>query len=306
MRKQIQQALCRVGFPILVIGLLGVGWTACSEREVGFAVDADELRALVNQSELGTSLFRVDSMFLPTPYRIPNDTTLYSDSVIRHVRNIGIDTSRSNADGLADWDELGLVREALARVEDRFTVVRRAVNNASLAPDTSLRIVYRYGFFLKLGNDTWPYLGWDLFGYAGFAGNLPVIVPIEVRAADDTPLGTFYGDNSMLIFRGKLVGGDLRFVEVRDLISRGPGTRFNIRTELSAQTTPSRFYFLVTGAQPTQRETQAMTQLSREEYVDTVILPPTRARLYDFLFIQAFDDTSRAFSRGWCIPYKTP
>lgn len=289
-----------------VVALAVVVGIACSEREVGYAIDADELRLYVAGTELGKSLFRVDSMIVPTPFRVPTDTTLVYDSVIRHERNIGIDTTRSNASGLADWATLGMVREAIARVEDRYTVVRRAVNNPAFAPDTSIRSIYRYGFFLKLGDDSWPYLGWDLFGYAGFAGNLPVVVPIDVRASDNSPLGTFYGDNSMLTFGAKLIGGGLRFVEVRDLISRGPGTKFNIQTELSTAATPSRYYFLVTGAQPGQRETQAMTQVSREEYVDTVVLPTNRVRLYDFLFIQAFDDTSDEFYLGWCIPYKTP
>jgi hypothetical protein len=305
MSRNLTQTILR----LTLLGLTALsfqGYFACSEREVGYAVDADELRLFIAGTELGKSLFRADSMIVPTPFRIPNDTTLYYDSVIKHVRSIVVDTSRSTSAGYADWGQIGKVREAMASVNDRYTVVRRAVNNPSFVPDTSLRSINRYGFFLKLGDDSWPYLGWDLFGYAGFAGNLPVVVPIEVRASDNSPLGTFYGDNSMLTFSGKLIGTAARFVEVRDLINRGPGTRFNIRTELSTTQTPSLYYFTVTGAQPTGRETQAMTRITREEYVDTVVLPTERVRLYDFLFVQAFDDTSGKFYLGWCIPYKTP
>ena len=291
---------------IAVFLLTALGSFGCEEKEVAFAIDADELRLYIANTELGRTLFRADSMIVPTPFQLPGDTTTWVDSVIDHNRSIGVDTSRSNGAGLADWGNLGMVREASLRVEDSYTVVRRAVNAPGIAPDTSLRMIYRYGFFLKLADDSWPYLGWDLFGYAGFSGNLPVTVPIAVFAPGGTPLGTFYGDNSQLTFTGQIKGVGFRFVEVRDLIAREGGTRFVVNVIPSVSADGAARHFMLTASYPDQIRTTAMTPVGNDEYVGEIVTPGTSPRLYNIIFIQSFVDSSGEFERGWCIPYRTP
>lgn len=291
---------------VVILTIILALFSACEEKDVPFVIDADELRLYITNTELGRTLFRADSLIVATPFQLPDDTTTFTDRVIDHERSIGIDTTRSDGSGLADWGSLGMVREALVTVEDRYTVVREAVNAPGVPPDTSLRQIYRYGFFLKLGNDTWPYLGWDLFGYAGFSGNLPVIVPIQVYAPGGTLISTFYGDNSQLTFNGKLVGRSLRFIEIRDLISREGGTRFVVNVEPSISAGPTERYFLLTGSHPDRIRTEAMTKLEVNEYVGEIVTPAPNQRLYNFIFIQAFIDSSGAFDRGWCIPYRSP
>ncbi|MBD3403426.1 hypothetical protein GF420_11060, partial [candidate division GN15 bacterium] len=244
----------RVLAPLLLAALV-IGF-ACEEREVEGILDADEIRRYIAETEIGRELFRTDSLILPDPYQRPGDTTIFSDTVIAHTREISIDTIATNASGdqLANWGALGFLREGIAIVQDRFTVVTRKLNIPGSSPDTTSRVLVRAGLFLKLFNDGFPYLGWDLWAFSGTGNVDPTnAVPLQVGVTIENDAGVqldqFRGDDDAYTITPRKLRPTMRFVEIRQIAVTTSGVQFILETELRNAQSPARYYSLLSGSQ---------------------------------------------------------
>lgn len=301
---------------LLVVGLLAVQFfvtVGCDERDVEGILDADEIRRFIAVTEIGRDLFQTDSLIVPDPYLRPGDTTLYSDSVISVERTIAVDTISSSATGdqLADWGALGLLREGVATVQDRFTVVTRRLNIPGAPPDTTTRTLVRMAFFLKLFNDAYPFLGWDLWAFNGSGatvttGQTPLRVGVTVENGAGVVLDQFRGDEDAYTISPRKIRTSVRFIEIRQIPVTTSGVRFILETAVRNTQSPARYYALLSGSGTNRISMQMMNQIDRATYIDTVFSPDPNPRLWNVMFIQAINDTINQFQRSWVIPYRVP
>ncbi len=297
------------GALIALVVLLTAG---CDERDVEGVLDADEIRRFIATTEIGRELFRTDSLIVPDPYLRPGDTTIYSDTVIALERTISIDTISSSASGsdLADWGALGLLREGVATVQDRFTVVTRKLNIPGATADTTTRTLVRMGLFLKLLNDSYPYLGWDLWAFNGTgtvsSSQTPLRVGVTVENDAGVELDQFRGDEDAYTISPRKIRTTVRFIEIRQIPVTVGGVRFILDTDIRNTQSPARYYSLLSGSGPDRISMQMMNQIDRATYLDTVFSPNPNPRLWNIMFLQAINDTINQFQRSWVIPYRVP
>jgi hypothetical protein len=286
--------------------------SGCEEKEVTPIKDEDQLVGIIEDSEDGRELFRADDLVPSEPYRFPGDTTTWVDSVHNSVRTYGISMidESTPVSEWADWGQLGILREAVVSVTDELEVARYAVNSPGVLPDTANWTLRRFGFFLKLGDDSEDFLGWRLWGYNSSGSGsfpLPLSVDVDYTAADGTPLGFFRGDESAYTLRPKRIGTDFRFLPMADLVSVGGGAQFRIQTSVRISDPMAPRYFPLLSAEDVDGMSfDVMNQVSREEYRDTVYSPNPNGRLWNIICIHAVNDQTRSHARSWCFPYRVP
>lgn len=301
-------------FALIGVLLSQVTWLGgCDERDSEVYLDADEIRRYIAETEIGRELFRADSLILPDPYLRPGDTVIYSDTVIAVERTISIDTISSSATGdqLANWGALGFLREGVATVQDRFTVVTRRMSVPGAAADTTTRTLVRMALFLKLLDDSYPYLGWDLWGFNGSGAQVggsqtPLRVAVTIENDQGVELATFRGDEDAYTITPRKIRTSVPFVEIRQIPITTSGVRFILDTDIRNTLSPARYYALLSGSGPSRISMQMMNQVDRADYIDTVFSPNPNPRLWNIMFIQAINDTINQFQRSWVIPYRVP
>ncbi|MBN1212187.1 MAG: hypothetical protein JXA92_06370, partial [candidate division Zixibacteria bacterium] len=258
--------------------------SGCEEKDVPYVVDSDEIRRYMAEQDLARQLFRTESMIVGDPYTMPYDSATYFDSVIG-VERIQYDVSLPGDDGkgiirfdtisvnplkidtvtgwiTGDYDNLGFLREAWVEIQDKITVRTLRVHDGdTLQEIVTDRRLYRYGFFLKIGSDAAPYLGWKLWGYNSVgSGTLPVRVTVE-----DSHSNLYPGDQDMYTESPKSIDyfgsfdQSRPFVRLDQLIPVDEGSHLIIRTQTYDPSIPVRRIPFISAADDDGFFTRLMT-----------------------------------------------
>ncbi|MBK7140942.1 MAG: hypothetical protein IPH75_02535 [bacterium] len=290
-----RHSLLRTSFlALLLITLLG----GCKEKEVPYVVDENEVERYLLETEQGQELFRTEGIISTDPYTLPADSATYVDSAISHTRLINITLS----DGLWEYENLGIIREGLAKVIDTFLVRTRRVKGIDTLITDNRRGFVRYGHFLKLGNDAQEYVGWVLYGFNGFGS----------ASGDELSIRLAWSGMSLTYFDHRLYTNTLKdsllkllgpgYIKLTDMRSSTKG--FNISSEVR-----NRFRLVLTNEGPNNSwENSAMsTTTTANLYRDTVQIPTTANRLYNLITLHMLgDSTSRTGRTGVFLPYRLP
>lgn len=270
----------------------------CNPKDVPVIIDEDELLRYMNETEDGRELFRTDGLIPSSPYQTPVDNAIWSDSVLAHKRVISVNAS----DGEADYGSLGFLREGVVLVNDQFTVETTRLFPDSTVVDTTVRTVLRDAFFLKLGGDSRPFVGWLMWGYNGIG---EAFLPVNVWMRPDTSQ-LFFGDKSPNTINGKLlrVGGP--FIALTDIRALGDGESIVCSTATANSQTPVRTYQVLTFAEGSGFAVSGMKQIDRMRYIDTISTPTANPRLWNIIYFQSFDDQTRKLLASWTVPYRIP
>jgi len=283
--------------------------TGCEKRKDIFLNDVDEISRYIVETEQGIDLFRATELIPTITYSVPFDSDPYRDSVTSQTRKITV-----LVDTVAvEYAGLGQVLEAWATVEDRISVTT-IIERADFA-DTlrGVRVLTRYGFFLKLGNDSHDYLGWLLWGYNPI-GEFPTPVNVRVSYLDGEDSVTFFGDLSAYSTRhngasdgkpGVTDNISVRFQQVLELKTIPNGGKLVLQTNTANGSSPVRYYQHISSFTGSGVEHSLMSRVNRDISRDTLKTPDDNPRLWNILFIQSFEDERAQFSKCWCIPYRS-
>ncbi len=304
----------------LVAVALGAGFFGCEEKDVPYVIDEDELIAFVLETAEGKDLFRTDGLINPDAYTVPFEDAVYRDSVLSVKRSFEVSLvplripdpdpgarsgdSITNEKAWVDYGYLGELREALVQVVDEFTVQTAREFEDTTRYDTTTRQLTRYGFFLKLGDDARPYVGWSLWGFNGLGTSAP---PVEVRV-ERYDGSNFPGD--MSLYRNVPLSQwstfpRVPYVKLTDIDTVVVASRVRIYTaKVSSSVTPT--YQLLSDYTDSGVFTSKMFRYDGINYYDSLSYKIQRdgSRLYDFMFMQSFNDDRFRYVRGWCIPYR--
>lgn len=278
---------------LLVIGS-GMLWLACEEKEVPIVVDADELVKFMESDIRGKQLFDWQTIVSPTPYTVPYQDGVRTDTVIRHARSYEV-LVNSNPDVVADWGELGMLREAFVSVRDTFEIQSTVAYATDTSIDTTKRTLNRGAFFLKLGDDAQDYAGWLMWGYAIADTGIAIDADIILYDGSSVP-----ADLSLYI-EGK--GSPHRYVRLDRLPEIVVGSRVVVRTSRSSSASP--VYHLLSGRDTSGIFQHEMTRLDTIN-IDTLRMPygSQNPRQYGLFCLQQFDATDGAFRHAWATPFR--
>lgn len=270
----------------------------CEEREIPVITDEGQIIQYLALTGEGRELFRTHDLIPDDPYLLPYDGSVYQDLVDSIWRDIDvfIDTSRTY-----DFEALGHHYIAVATVTDLFFVTTVGVLSGDTTRIFGERLVKRYGYFVKLGDDSKPYLGWKLRGFNSL-GSSPAPVNLSVKTAD----GAQTLAAALAQYNYDAPGSSLPFIHIYDIndLNNGDALIFNVSPRADD---PVTYYHLTTGATKAGFVTQAMDRIDDQHWVDTIVTPSPNPRLYNIVFVQSFlTPPSFKYMRGWCIPYRTP
>lgn len=305
-------------FFVSLILILGV-FSGCEEKDVPYVIDEDEIARYVIEDVNARELFRTDNLITTDVYTMPfDDSATYRDSVIGVERlQFEVVFPGSNGDGkdadgeyiLADYGSLGMLREAYLVAQDKFTVqTLRFYNGDTIQEIISDRRLTRYGFYLKLGDDSQAYLGWLLWGFNGVLGNnVPVGVNLVDSHANSYSVGSsFYSDRSV----GSLGGSFFYYKRLSEIIPITEGSNIILTTRTSG-TTPVRRVDFVSAAENINNGfmTRPMTYIGTNadgQYleVDTIKTPAVNSRTWNLVYMQSFKSDEFFFLGNWVVPYK--
>ena len=319
---------------LVATGLLTLA--GCEEKEVPPVEDLSSLESYIYGSEECRDLYRTSNLFLEDEYSIPLDSAIYKtivDSMHRSVElDIYMDTPKYDSlrhfwyrtSHEYDYPSLkGTYWDAEAIIDDRFFVrTLRMIDNDTTEKAVE-RVVTRYAYFIKIGDDSRPYLGWKLWGYNGGAPHLSA--RMEVRSQDGA---VFRGDNfgydefRYIIHWENLSNGDTtcrvgssdhRYMRVDQLGVIEDGSELyldgsNIENES--------YYQTVSALTDSGYHLHMMNRPDSSHYVDTVKTPDNNPLLWNLLFFQEWQryeipgnlppDTIGTNWHGWCVPYRVP
>ena len=285
------------------LAALVLNGSSCETPEVLPVYHEDEIMRYIAETEEGQALFGTEGFITATPYTTPLDNAVWTDSVLDHTRTVTVSVLDIDRFGPADWGDLGLVREAWAFVTDLFVVQSKRDFGGFVRFDTTQRTLVRYGFFLKLGEDFRPYLGWKLYGFNGIGSGVP---PVYVWMMPDTG-ALFIGDETAYSGRARKLRTDLTFLPLDEIRDIGHGEAIVCSTLTANTAVGYRTYQLLgavdsTGAWRTER----MNRITREVSLDTIFTPSPNPRLWNLIYLQSFDDDTLNFRQAWAVPFRVP
>lgn len=280
-----------------VVGLLTIV-SGCKEKKVPYIIDEDEIARYLAEDEAALNLFRSDGLIISTPYQTPLDDATYLDSVIAHTRRqeVYVDSVAS------DYGSLGMLMEAMVYVTDSFHIATIRTSGANRTVFDNSRLLTRIGFFLKLGSDDRPYVGWKLWGFGVPTSSRPPVDVIVQPEADTA----FVGDYN-LYTRAPihlLMDPSFRYIRLSELPQVGKNVKTAVSTTIRNSQAPARYYQLLSATSGAGYFTEPMIQIDRSNYTDTLTTPATNSRLYDIMTMQSFVDTTFQFAKAWVIPYR--
>ena len=274
-------------------------YVGCSEKNVPYVVDEDELIRYITETAEGKELFDVNGVVTSDPYGFPFDAAVYVDSVISHERTFEFHATPNVDTLLIDYGYLGRLREAQVFVTDHYIIQTTKTLAPNVYVDTTERALTRTGFFLKLGDDAEDYVGWVLWGFNGIYGGAPSVVA-RLERFDGS---SFSGDYS--IYRSESLDTLLPVLDYLRLINFDTvvvGSRLVVKLSRSSSATNYPYYVL------NGRDTSGLFQ--HEMHVqdtlsfDTVRTPKSNHPYYNLLYVHEFDHDRFRYRRSWCIPYR--
>jgi len=310
---------------VLVLGVLaaaaamaaGLGLLAgCGEKDVPYIIDADEIARYINEVEEAGELFRTSGLINPGPYTVPFDSAEFHDSVVTRRRSLEIhlvplkilgpsgDSIPNDPDRIyADHGYLGRVRESVVRVEDRFTIQTSRVYGDTTLQDTTIFSLNRYAFFLKLGGDTRPYVGWVLWGFNGIGSVAP---PIGVTLAGSAG-ADFRGDLALYPDLPRSISTAiprvpyLRLAEMDTVVA---GSRLLVTTSGVSQINPT--VQLISDYSQSGPFMHSLIRYDTADVLDSLSYqtPTSQTRLYNQLMIQLVADGNHRNRTAFVVPYR--
>lgn len=284
----------------LLVGVIALGLIlpGCEEEEVFLIYDQDEIKRYINEAADEPDLFRIEGLIADTPYRLPSDTAIYCDLVDSVVRTIDVEIA-----GPFDFDFFGNTYEALATVVDRFYVRTQRTLGTDTIYLSNERVLTRYGYFLLVGDENDPFIGWKLWGYNSLG---------KFNAPVDLSVTTLDGKNSLpsnlVAYTHQPVAFDtipyIRLIEI-DTLQDNDTLVFVVSPRGD---NPLGYYHLVSAEGDAGFFTQAMTRIDSLNWVDTIKTPANNLRLWNIILVQTFSNPKQGeyigeYIKGWCIPY---
>jgi len=275
--------------------------TSCGEKDVPYIIDAEEITRFINEDVRAVGLFEWQTMFVPDPYTVPFDSGIYRDSVLKHQRSIDVEVS-SDPDAKVDWGALGELRQAYAGVDDVFDIQRTRVYTDTTIVDTVQRLVVRWGFFLKLGDDAEDYAGWMLWGFRGLQEGSDVgLGTVRVGLYDGT---SFAGDLSAFLDRPPSEGlPGIEYARLDEMPEVVMGSRVVVEVTRSAGSTPT--YHLLSGLDTSGAFQHEMLRLDTLS-LDTIRVPyySQNPPVYGLLHFQRYRSSDGGAPMYWSIPFR--
>jgi len=290
-----------------VLAVVVVTLVGCGEKEVPYIVDADELIRYIDESDDAKDLFRTTGLINTDPYCFSFDSGLFRDSLISRTRGIEIFLVPLDADQdqvyVDHGSPLGRVREAMVRVQDRFTIQVVRTYSDTVLYDTTEMSLDRFGFFLKLGGDSRPFVGWVLYGFNGVGSTAP-------------PLGVELVSSSGAEFRGDLgLYPDeprshssyiprISYIRLAEMDTVLQGSRLHITVRKASVVQPT--FQLVSDYDPDGPFTRAMHRYDDVEFIDSLSYETVTGnpRLYNLVFIQYLIEPSFPARGAFAVPYR--
>ena len=282
-----------IRFALLLLSAFALFAAGCGEEDVPFYSDTDEITRYVTSHPDGRELFRTDSLMLATEYTVEGGSAEYEDMIDSVVRTIDVEIL-----GPFDFGNLGQLKEAVAVVNDVF-YVRTMRTDSIFAPIISrTRLLQRYGYFLKLGDDSRPYLGWKLYGFNGF-GATSAPLNVSVKTTDGNT--SFIGDDRAMTSLAKGLG--LSYIKLEEIEEIENGSTLLIETT-SLDDRP--YYNLLSVASSAGFVTEPMIAVDSMHHDISLKMSTTNNRFYDIMMIQTLRDTIPAgfLVKAWCFPYR--
>lgn len=277
------------------------------DKEVPFIVDADELIRYINEAEIARELFRTTGLFNPDYYELSFDSGLFRDSVVGNVRNI--ETFMVPIDVAQDQvyvdlgSPLGSVREALVRVTDRFTIQVSRTLNDEITYDTTQVSLNRFGFFLKLGGDSRPYVGWVFYGFNGIDTTAPPLGVI-LTGSDGTE---FRGDLGLYPDKPrshKSYIPEVTYLRLAEMDTVIQGSRLLVRTNKASSGLPT--FQLISDHDPNGPFTRAMFRYDNTEFIDSLSYQTVTNNplFYNLVLVQYFAQSAFPDRSAFVVPYR--
>lgn len=181
--------------PVLLIGMLAV--FSCNKLDVPVIVDSEEIIRYISESDDAIALFRTTDIIPEDQYSFADEPgVVYFDVVDSVKREISVDiiTEQMSQDGASYVQDFGppisVSRDAEATVVDNFYVKTHRVDATSMSETSRVYKLTRYGYFIKIGDDSKAFVGWKLMGFGGGGPTYPTRVRAEREDAT-----TFWADS---------------------------------------------------------------------------------------------------------------
>lgn len=291
---------------LTVVAALQIG---CGDKDVPFVVDADELIRYVTEEEYAKELFRTVGLFNPDSYELSFVSGQFRDSVIGKTRSIEtflVPLDRAQDQVYVDHgNPLGLVREALVRVSDRFTIQVSRTHSGSVSYDTAQVTIDRFGFFLKLGGDSRPYVGWLLYGFNG-VGTLAPPLSVELVSSSGTE---FRGDLGLYPDKPQSHESyipEVYYIRLAEIDTVTQGSRLHITTTKTSYGFTPPTTQLISDYDPDGPFTRVLHRYDSENYIDSLSYETVTGNplFYNLVFFQSFSDSTHLSRRAFAVPYR--
>ncbi|MEW6413519.1 MAG: hypothetical protein AB1483_13770 [Candidatus Zixiibacteriota bacterium] len=159
-------------FTLLVAGSLIM--SACDEIDIPVIVDSEEIIRYISESDDAIALFRNTNIIPEDQYTFADEPgVIYfdvDDSVKREI-SVDIITEQMSQNGASYVQDFGppisVSRDAEATVVDNFYVTKHRIEGTDSSETSSRYTLTRYGYFIKIGDDSKAFVGWKLMGFGG-------------------------------------------------------------------------------------------------------------------------------------------
>lgn len=312
----------------LVLILVLIIMSACEEREVFPIYDDDELDRYLVDTEEGRELFRTDDLFPDDEYKVPyDDAAVYHDVVDSVKRKINRWITPTYPQKEKDFGSYGVLRDAEYEIIDTLFVT--AVRDSSGILTTTQKSIKltRYGYFLKLGADKYPFNGWSLWGYNGGESSLPQSMMAKLQdgsrvSTEGTALSpftyividTFYDSNAQeYIYQQRVQSTNYKYARLGDIADLS-GDSIVV---FEGDSYPNRSYYHLLSA--FTNDDYIMQQFDRTDsthYLDTLRLANPNPHLWNVVLLHELrrsfpqnppdGDTMVIQNSAWCFPYRIP
>ncbi|MFQ5453666.1 MAG: hypothetical protein ACE5D6_05715, partial [Candidatus Zixiibacteriota bacterium] len=217
---------------------------------------------------------------------------------------------------------IGLTKDAEIVVTDKFYIRTLRTKNNVTTEYKYLRTLIRYGYFIKRGDDSRPFSGWQLYAYSGGGALTPTKVQIvrednSVFRGDSLQYTTF---SSLLIDRTTSAWDTVEVVSTEQLYIKLIGTDAIASTNQGetlqinvVETSAFSIFQTITAETTNGFILQNMLPNNSFKYSAVINTPSNNNHLWNLIYFQEFRKTqtdtasipiiNTLIFKGWCVPY---